>query len=60
MQAVRLAPQVPVLLPVRQLNSDWVAAFLLDHLSYELWRRHVDDIIRSEPGAPDGPIQTLL
>lgn len=60
MQTVGLSSQVAVLLPVRQLGSDRVAAFLLDYLSYELWSRHVDDVERAEPGAPDGPVQTLL
>lgn len=60
MQTVGLSSQVPVLLPVRQLSSDWVATLLLDHLSYELCRRHIDDVEWAESGAPDGPIETLL
>lgn len=60
MQTVGLSSQVPVVLPVRQLGSDRVAALLVDHLSYELRGRHVDQVERTEPGAPDGPVQTLL
>lgn len=60
MQTVGLSSQVPVLLPVRQLGSDWVAALLLDHLGYELRTRQVDNVKRTEPGAPDGPVKTLL
>lgn len=60
MQTVGLSSHVPVLLPVRQLRSDRVVAFLLDYLSYELWRRHIDDVERTEPGAPDGPVKITL
>lgn len=60
MQAVRLSPHVPVLLPVRQLDPDRVVALLLDQLRDELRRRHVDDVERTEPGAPDGPVEILL
>lgn len=60
MQPVRLSSQVSVLLPVRQLSSDRVAAFLLDDLSDEVWSRHIDYVKRPKPGAPDGSIQTLL
>lgn len=60
MQAVGLAPQLPVLLPVGQLDPDRVAALLLDHLRYEFWGRYVDHVEGSEPGAPDGSVQTLL
>ena len=59
-QTVGLSPQVPVAPPVGQLDPDRVAAFLVDHLSHELRRRHVDQVERTEPGAPDGPVQTLL
>lgn len=60
MQTVGLSSHVPVLLPVRQLRSDRIVAFLLDYLSYELRRRHIDDVVRTEPGAPDGPVQIPL
>nr|XP_020481360.1 signal transducer and activator of transcription 1-like [Labrus bergylta] len=33
---------------------------LSDYLSYELWSRHINDVKRTEPGAPDGPEQSLL
>lgn len=60
MQTICLSSQVPVLLPVSQLGSDWVAALLMDHLSDELRRRHINDVERTELGAPDGPIKILL
>ncbi len=60
MQTVGLSSQVPVLFPVRQLGSGRVAALLLDHLSYELWSRHIDDVERAKPGTPDGPVKTPL
>jgi len=60
MQPVGLAPQVPVLLPVRQLGAARVAALLPDHLGHELRRRHVHDVERTEPGAPDGSVELPL
>lgn len=60
MQTIGMASEVPVLLPVRQLNPDWVATFLVDDLGDELWRCYVDHIEGAEPGAPDGPINISL
>lgn len=60
MQTVGLSPEVPVLLPVQQLGPDRVATLLLDHLGDELWTRHIDEVERSQLGAPDWPVQTLL
>lgn len=60
MQTVGLSPQVPVLLPVRQLGPDRVAALLMDDLGDELRRRHVDYVERTEPGAPDGPVDVSV
>lgn len=60
MQTVGPPSQVPVLLPVGQQGSDRVAALLPDHLRDELRTRHVNDVERAEPGAPDGPVKTLL
>lgn len=60
MQTVGLSPHVPVLLPVRQLDPDRVAALLLDQLRDELRGRHVDNVERPEPGAPDGPVEIPL
>lgn len=60
MQTVGLSSQVPVLLPVRQLGPERVSALLLNHLSDELRSRHIDDVERAEPGAPDGPVNVLL
>lgn len=60
MQAVRLPPQVPVLLPVRQLDPDRVPALLLDHLGDEPRTRHVHQLERTEPGPPYGAVPPLL
>lgn len=60
MQTVGLSSQLPVLLPVQQLGPDRVATLLLDHLSDELRSRHIDQVEWAKPGAPDGPVQTLL
>ena len=60
MHPVGQSSQIQVLLPVGQIGSARVAALLLDHLSYELRSRHVDDVERAEPGAPDGPVQPPL
>lgn len=60
MQTIGMASEVPILLPVRQLNPDWVATFLVDNLGDELRGRYVDHIKGAEPGAPDGPINVSL
>lgn len=60
MQTVGPSSQVQVLLPVRQLSSDRVAPLLMDHLSDQLWSRHINDVVRAEPGAPDGPVKIPL
>lgn len=59
-QTVGLASEVPVLLPVRKLDPDRVAALLVDDLGNELRGRHVDHVKRAEPGAPDGPVNVSL
>lgn len=59
MQTISLPPQVPILLPVRQLNSNWVASLLVDHLSNELWRCYTDEVIRAQLPAPHGAVDIL-
>lgn len=59
-QTIGLASEVPVLLPVRQLGPDRVAALLVDDLGDELWGRHVDHVKGAEPGAPDRPVNVSL
>ena len=60
METIGLTSQIPVFLPVGEFCPDWITALLLDHLCYQLRRRHVYYVERSKLRAPDWSIQTFV